>query len=319
MRLKEVRCQDHKVTIVHRLAPDRAVADTLRFEQTDEPLDQICALVAMAGTAIILSGRQTTPAARSPACRPSSYRPASMRTGLAGFSIELLGRPFSEATLIRLAHGYEQASRKRVETVVEPAPERRRLHLLTPCVTARAGHRRTRSCTEYRPPPHSHGGNSSNEPCGGYRFSRKSSVGRHSQEEPLNSDEFRTEGGAAPRPRRRGPRVPAGPVTSVTTSHSAGCRGDRGTHQAASETVTGHPRWFEKPVTFPALLPLARLSDTDLAARAWSPASVSTATGQCDPSMGSGLLRGPAEAGCPPAGCEHARIPRSAVIKKRSR
>lgn len=57
---------------------------------------------------------------------PAIVLPAGVDEQGLPISIEILGRPFSEPTLIRLAHGYEQASRKRVvPKLTPPLPDER--------------------------------------------------------------------------------------------------------------------------------------------------------------------------------------------------
>jgi Asp-tRNA(Asn)/Glu-tRNA(Gln) amidotransferase A subunit family amidase len=54
---------------------------------------------------------------------PAIVVPAGVNSEGLPISIELLGRPFSEGTLIRIAHGYEVASRKRVAPPTTPPLE----------------------------------------------------------------------------------------------------------------------------------------------------------------------------------------------------
>jgi Asp-tRNA(Asn)/Glu-tRNA(Gln) amidotransferase A subunit family amidase len=58
---------------------------------------------------------------------PAIVVPAGVNAEGLPISIELLGRPFSEPVLIRLAHAYEQASRKRVAPRLTPALDGERI------------------------------------------------------------------------------------------------------------------------------------------------------------------------------------------------
>jgi amidase len=52
---------------------------------------------------------------------PAIVVPAGVNSEGLPISIEFLGRPFSERTLIRLAHAYERKSQKRVAPTTTPS------------------------------------------------------------------------------------------------------------------------------------------------------------------------------------------------------
>ena len=54
---------------------------------------------------------------------PAIVMPAGVNADGLPISIEFLGRPFSEPTLIRLAYAYEQASHRRIVPTMTPALE----------------------------------------------------------------------------------------------------------------------------------------------------------------------------------------------------
>ena len=51
---------------------------------------------------------------------PAIVLPAGVSEGGLPLALEILGRPFSEATLIRVAYAYERASRARVAPTLTP-------------------------------------------------------------------------------------------------------------------------------------------------------------------------------------------------------
>ena len=57
----------------------------------------------------------------STAGMPAIVVPAGWDAEGLPLALEIMGRPFSDATLLRIAHGYEQASKNRVSPKSAPA------------------------------------------------------------------------------------------------------------------------------------------------------------------------------------------------------